>query len=74
MKTRDGDTDIFIISNLSKSKASAKKIAVLYRGRWSIETAFQDLAEHLNSEINTLMATQSTPLVATCFSPTPCVS
>ena len=53
-ETRDGDTDIFLISNLSKSKANAKKIAVLYQGRWKIETAFQHLAEHLNSEINTL--------------------
>jgi len=53
-ETRDGDRDIFIISNLSKSTASAKKIAKLYRDRWTIETAFQHLAEHLNSEINTL--------------------
>ncbi len=53
-ETRDGDTDIFIISNLSKAKANAKKIARLYRSRWTIETAFQHLAEHLNSEINTL--------------------
>ena len=53
-ETRDGDTDIFIISNLSKAKANAKKIARLYRDRWTIETAFQHLAEHLNSEINTL--------------------
>jgi len=53
-ETRDGDTDIFIISNLSKAKANAKKIARLYRGRWTIETAFQHLAEHLNSEISTL--------------------
>ena len=53
-KTRDGDTDIFIISNLSKRAASAKTIAKLYRDRWTIETAFQHLAEHLNSEINTL--------------------
>ena len=53
-ETRDGDTDIFIISNLSKTKADAKKIARLYRGRWTIETAFQHLTEHLNSEINTL--------------------
>ena len=43
-----------IISNLSKSAANAKKIAKLYRDRWTIETAFQHLAEHLNSEINTL--------------------
>ena len=53
-KTRDGDTDIFIISNLSKRAARAKTIAKLYRDRWTIETAFQHLTEHLNSEINTL--------------------
>jgi len=53
-KTRDGDTEIFIISNLSKRSADAKKMAGLYRSRWRIETAFQQLTEHLNSEINTL--------------------
>lgn len=53
-ETRDGDTDIFIISNLSKAKANAKKIAGLYQGRWTIETAFQHLAQHFNSEIDTL--------------------
>jgi hypothetical protein len=53
-KTRDGDSDIFIICNLSKAKANAKKIAELYRGRWTIETAFQHLAEFFNSEINAL--------------------
>lgn len=53
-KTRDGDSDIAIIVNLSKSKANAKKVAELYRGRWTIETAFQSLAQDLNSEINTL--------------------
>ena len=53
-KTRDGDIDISIICNLSKTKANAKAIAKLYQGRWTIETAFQHLAEHLNSEINTL--------------------
>jgi len=53
-KTRDGDTDIYIISNLSKSAANAKKIAELYRGRWTIETAFQYLKEYFQSEINTL--------------------
>ena len=53
-KTRNGDTEIFIISNLSKRSADAKKMAGLYRSRWTIETAFQQLTEHLNSEINTL--------------------
>jgi hypothetical protein len=52
--TRDGDKEIFIITNLSKSIANAKQIADLYRKRWKIETAFQELTEHLNSEINTL--------------------
>jgi len=53
-KTRNGDTDIYIISNLSKSVANVKKIAELYRDRWTIETAFQYLEDHYNSEINTL--------------------
>ena len=53
-KTRDGDADICMIANLSKRSANAKTIADLYRGRWTIETAFQHLATHLNSEINTL--------------------
>jgi IS4 transposase len=53
-ETRDGDTEIFIIANLSRSSANAKIVARLYRDRWTIETAFQRLAEYLNSEINTL--------------------
>ncbi|MGD8970537.1 MAG: transposase [Desulfobacterales bacterium] len=40
-KTRDGDTDIFIISNLSKRSASAKTVAGLYRGRWTIGVSRQ---------------------------------
>lgn len=53
-ETRDGDTEIFIITNLSKSSANAKTIARLYRDRWTIETAFQRLEQYLNSEINSL--------------------
>lgn len=52
--TRDGETEIFILTNLPKSVASAKLIAELYRKRWSIETMFQELEAHLHSEINTL--------------------
>jgi hypothetical protein len=51
--TRDGDWDVFVLTNLPK-KVRAKKIVTLYRNRWKIETAFQELANHLNSEINTL--------------------
>jgi hypothetical protein len=53
-QTRDGDKEIFIITNLPNKSASALEIAELYRGRWTIETAFQHLSEDLNSEINTL--------------------
>jgi hypothetical protein len=52
--TRDGDKEIFIISNLPKKAAGAKKIANIYRGRWTIETSFQELEKWFNSEINTL--------------------
>ena len=53
-ETRDGDKEIFIITNLSKRAAGSKKIAEIYRGRWTIETAFQELEKWFNSEINTL--------------------
>jgi IS4 transposase len=53
-ETRDGDSEIFIITNLSRNAANAKLVARLYRDRWTIETAFQRLAQYLNSEINTL--------------------
>ncbi len=53
-ETRDGDKEIFIISNLSKRAANAKMIAKLYRDRWTIETTFQELEKWFNSEINAL--------------------
>ncbi len=53
-QTRDGDKEIFIIANLPKKAAGAKKIANIYRGRWTIETSFQELEKWFNSEKNTL--------------------
>jgi hypothetical protein len=53
-ETNDGEKEIAIITYLPKKAATAQKIADLYRGRWTIETAFQHLEKHLNSEINTL--------------------
>jgi len=53
-KTRDGDTNIAIISDLPKEVASANVIANLYRHRWKIETSFQELEKFWNSEINSL--------------------
>ena len=52
--TRDGDKEIFLIANLPRKKVNAKQLAVLYRKRWKIETAFQELTTHLKCEINTL--------------------
>lgn len=52
--TRDGDTEIHILTNLPAEDADALAIAELYRGRWTIETAFAEIAEVLENEIDTL--------------------
>ena len=52
--TRDGDGEIHILTNLPAKDADARKIAELYRRRWTIETAFQELEATLDGEINTL--------------------
>ena len=52
--TRDGDAEIHILSNLPASRVSAVKIAELYRGRWTLEAAFNELTLHLRCELNTL--------------------
>jgi IS4 transposase len=52
--TRDGETEILLLTNLSKSAANAKLVAELYRRRWEIETTFQKLEKHLHSEVNSL--------------------
>jgi hypothetical protein len=52
--TREGEKVLTLLTNLSKTAAHARQIAEMYRKRWSIETAFQELEAHLNSEINSL--------------------
>ena len=52
--TRDGHRDLILLTNLPAEQADAATVAELYRGRWTIETAFQKLEGHLNSELNTL--------------------
>ncbi len=52
--TRDGEHEICVLTNLPKSVADGRLIAEMYRKRWTIETAFQELEAHLHSEINTL--------------------
>lgn len=51
--TRDGDGEIHILTNLPQ-KVTAFRVAELYRNRWTIETAFQELAQNLQGEIETL--------------------
>ena len=53
-QTRDGDREIHLLTNLPSEEVSALRVAELYRGRWKIETVFQEITTHLNSEINTL--------------------
>ncbi len=52
--TRDGETEIHILTNLPEKDANAWKVADLYLGRWTIENAFQEIEQSLRSEINTL--------------------
>jgi hypothetical protein len=51
--TRDGETELFILTNLP-AEVDALTVACVYRKRWNIETMFQELAETLESEIDTL--------------------
>lgn len=51
--TRDGETEIHVLTNLPK-KIDALRVAELYRKRWTIEIAFNELAQNLEGEIETL--------------------
>lgn len=48
--TRDGDHVVALLTNVSKKKGPALRMAELYRQRWSIETLFQILEKALASE------------------------
>lgn len=52
--TRDGETELALLSNLPKDAADARTIGTAYRKRWTIETAFQELTEALCCEVDTL--------------------
>jgi Transposase DDE domain len=52
--TRDGDTTLYILSNVPTPRASAAQLARLYGKRWSIERAFFEITTTLACEINTL--------------------
>jgi hypothetical protein len=52
-RTRDGESEIIILTNLPKA-VTARVVAGLYRNRWTVETMFQELTQHLGCEVNTL--------------------
>jgi hypothetical protein len=52
--TRDGDCEIFLLTNLSGEEADALEIAEQYRLRWRIETVMQHLTESFRCEIRPL--------------------
>ena len=52
--TRNGDTELHILTNVPTPRASAAQLARLYGKRWSIETAFFEITTTLSCEINTL--------------------
>lgn len=57
--TRDKEREIRLLTNLSASDADARKVAELYRQRWTIESMFQELTQHLSCEIRTLAYPQA---------------
>lgn len=52
--TRNGDTEMSVLTNLPKNAADAIALVELYRKRWTLETMFQSLAKMLHGEIDTL--------------------
>ena len=51
--TRDGDAEIHLLTNLPL-KVTAIAVAALYRKRWTLEQASNELTTHLRCELNTL--------------------
>lgn len=52
--TRDGDREIHILTDLPECVAAAVAIAAIYRRRWTLETAFQEMEATLDGEIKAL--------------------
>jgi hypothetical protein len=53
-KTRDGDTEIHILTNAGKRQLSSVRGSECYRERWGIEGMFLELTQSLQCEIDTL--------------------
>lgn len=57
--TRDGDSEIAILTNLPESVAPDTVIAEAYRTRWRIETLFQTITANFHGEIRSLAYPQA---------------
>jgi IS4 transposase len=52
--TRDGDRELYLLTNLSVAEADAMTVSEQYRKRWRIETVMQRLTDSLRCEIKPL--------------------
>jgi hypothetical protein len=52
--TRQGETELHLLTHLPPADASATQVAALYADRWTIETAFQHLTVDLACEVDTV--------------------
>jgi hypothetical protein len=52
--TRDGDTEVVLLTNVPAKRAKATVLADLYLRRWRLETSFQELTVLLRCEVKTL--------------------
>lgn len=52
--TRDGETEIHLLTNLPAKAANTRSVADLYLRRWTVEKAFHELDQALHGEIKTL--------------------
>lgn len=55
---RNGESEIHVLTNLSR-RVTAERVVELYRRRWTVETAFQELEAALSSELRTLAYPQA---------------
>jgi IS4 transposase len=52
--TREGETELHLLTNLSPRVAPVEVVAELYRHRWTVETAFQEITTQLRCELTSL--------------------
>ena len=52
--TRDGDTELHLLSNVPANMGNARQLAEAYHQRWTIEVMFLEMSQTLACEIDTL--------------------